>query len=112
MIIGLFVIAAGAFSVYSVFTGGSEPFALFDFEGISIPLSAAIGTNAQGAELPNVDLVSAKILNSTSNVIAHLFLMGFIVSVGYRVAMIGVNLTKPIVVKVDKNKIASVLTPK
>ena len=110
---GLCIIAIGGYSVYAVFTGQIVPFALFNFDAVTVPLSALLGAElALGANsLPDVEIFPAAILNSTTNTLAHLLLMGFVVSVGYRVAMIGVNLLRPIVVKMT-TKNPSVLDPK
>ncbi len=110
---GLLVMVTAAYSTYSVFTGRSTAFNLFSFEGISLPLDAIMGPEfAAAGQTANVELFPAQILNSTTNTLAHLFLMGFIVTVGGKIAMLGVNLLRPIIVKIDEKKIASVLDPK
>jgi hypothetical protein len=119
LLCGLGIMGFGAFSVYSVFTGQASPYMLFEFEAISVPLSALLGSElgASAEGLPDVDLFPADILNSTTNTLAHLLLMGFVVSIGYRLSMIGVNLIRPVVVKMGSNsnlanKKTSVLEPK
>lgn len=100
--VGVGLIAFAALSVYFVFTGRATPFALFNFDGVSIALDP---------KLPEVEVFPADMLNSTTNTLAHLFLMGFIASVGTKIASLGTNLVRPIIVKVDK-KIPSVSDPK
>jgi len=109
--IGIILIGFAIFSVYSVFTGKMVPFELFKFEGVSMPLSAFMGGEVPpGIELPEIEIFPAEVLNSTTNTIAHLFLMGFLAGTGQKIASLGVNLVRPIVVKMEK-KMPSVLDP-
>lgn len=114
LIAGIAIIAFAVFSVYSVFSGRSEPFEVFTFDNISVPLSSLMpsegGAPVGDAEL---DLFSANDLNKTTNTFAHLFLMGFVASVGFKVATLGTNLIRPIVVRVNDQKLkSSILDPK
>lgn len=109
--VGVLVIGIAAVSVYMIFTGQAEPFSLFNFKGVSVPLSALMGTEVpSGIELPEIEIFPGDVLNDTSNTLAHLFLMGFMVSVGYKIASLGINLLRPIIVKMEK-KVPSVLDP-
>lgn len=101
IVVGIALMAIAAFSVYSVFTGSATPFALFNFKGVTITLDP---------NLPEVEVFPAEVINATTNTLAHLFLMGFIVSVGAKIAALGTNLVRPINVKIDK-KIPSILDP-
>ena len=112
IIAGLVITLLAAFSVYSVFAGTVKPFALFNFDGVSIPISTLLGPEFAAVNAPDVEIFPAEVLNSTSNTLAHLFLMGFIVSVGARIANIGTNLVRPIIVKMDAQRVPSVLDPK
>lgn len=97
---GLLAILLPALSVILVFTGNSEPVRVFSFEGIGINANDLVGgqlpTNQQ------IELISPNILNDTSNLIAHLFLMGFISTIGFRIATLGTMLVRPIVVKLKE----------
>lgn len=109
IIVGVVIIAFSALSVYSVFTGQSEPYNLFNFDGISLPVSSLLGPEmAAAGDVPDVELVKPEMLNSTTNTLSHLLLMGFLASVGYRIAMIGANLVRPIVIKTNGKKIQSI----
>lgn len=49
--------------------------------------------------LPNLDIFSGGALDDAINLSIHFFLMSFIGGFGYKIAMIGVNLIRPIVIK-------------
>lgn len=111
--IGFIVIIFAAYSVYSVFTASAEPAQLFNFEGVSLPLSALMGEGAVvSTPSAEIEIFPGEILNKTTNVFAHLFLMGFLASVGFKIAQLGTALVRPIIVKANGNKMASVLDPK
>ena len=101
---GLIIVVFAGFSVYSVFTKNSKPVDLFDFPPVSISADALIsGAGLKQGEAPQMELLPSKILNDTSNLLAHLFLMGFIAGIGSRIASIGVSLLRPIVVKLKSD---------
>jgi hypothetical protein len=54
---------------------------------------------AQMPKTPKTEIISATMLNDSSNIFAHLMLMGFIVSLGYKLANLGIQMLRPIVVK-------------
>ncbi len=106
--VGIIVIALSGYSVFAVFTKQAEPVKLFNFKGIGINVSQ-IASNSLPAELSQfvsknqtpqtTEIISADMLNETSNFIAHYILMGFIASIGFKLASLGVMLVRPIVVK-------------
>lgn len=93
--IGLLLIVVAAFSVFIVFTGGAKPVQLFAMQGIAINL---------GPQLPSNEILPAAMLNDTSNLFAHLVLMGFLASIGQKFASLGIQLLRPIVVKLNEQK--------
>ena len=105
---GIAIILCSAFNVYKVFTRGFEPVQLFDFQGIGLDASSLIGSdlsseqrallNQSGAQT-KLEIVPGSLLNQTSNVMAHLLLMGFLASVGYKIANLGILMLRPVVVK-------------
>lgn len=109
LIIGLIAIFYSAFSVYSVFTGLTQPFNLFSFDAIKIDLGKFIIQSPSDAQVTQ-DIVPADVLNRPMNYIAHLMLMGFLASVGLKVASIGTSLLRPIKLKITEQK-RSVLEP-
>lgn len=110
--VGLFIILFAAYSVFSVFTANSSPAPLFSFEAVSIPLSALMGDGVGVNTSTEIEIFPKEILNETTNTFAHLFLMGFLASVGLKIATLGTQLVRPIIVKVQGSKIASAIEPK
>lgn len=104
---GVMSIIFAALSVYSVFTKKSKPVQLFNFEGISLDVSQLAGQLPQelpdnlppNVSLPKAELIPASVLNESSNIFAHVFLMGFIASAGQKIASLGTQLVRPINVK-------------
>jgi hypothetical protein len=95
---GIFLIVFAAVSVYWVFTDQIQPYDFVKSSSsvISIPLQLVPG--AKPTQLPlNIDqiLPVAKLTNTT----LHIMLMGFLASVGSKLAHIGTSLVRPIVVK-------------
>jgi len=99
--IGLLVIILAGVNVYMVFNKQAMPVQLFSFPPVSVDLSPTGGGGLPpGLTLPKTELLSSEMLNQTSNIAAHFFLMGFVVSIGYRIASLGVSLVRTIEVKV------------
>lgn len=96
LISGIAIILFCAFNVVFVFTGRAQPIQLFNFPAMSLDLGSSLGLPT--ATKPT-EMISAAMLNQTSNIAAHLFLMGFLASIGEKLASLGVQLVRPIVVK-------------
>ncbi len=81
---------------------------LFNFPGISVDvgqlMAGSIPPEAKqlGFKIPSQkqEFLSREMINGPLNLSMHLFLMGFIASIGGRLAQIGTYLLRPIVVKV------------
>lgn len=102
LVVGLILIIYPTFSVYQVFTKKSQPVDLFAFEAISLDFSKyAEGPVPPGTDLTQ-ELVKSEMINEPMNLFAHLFLMGFIASVGLKVASIGTMLVRPIKVNLKE----------
>lgn len=95
--IGLVIITFAGVNVYQVFTHRILPVQLFSFQGISLDAGQLFdpGTKQQAS----LQLISPEMINQTSNVFAHLFLMGFVASIGFKIANLGVGLLRPLEVK-------------
>ena len=98
--VGILTILFTAFSVIQVFTGNAEPVQIFTFEGIGLSASELTGGAIPANE--QIDLISPELINDTSNLFAHIFLMGFISTVGFKLASLGTMMVRPIVVKVHE----------
>ena len=123
--VGVLTIIYAAFSVYQVFTKRVDPINLFNFPAISIDTSQIISSQISQDSLPPelaqmlaksatqqasasakpTEILSADMINQTSNVFAHLFLMGFVASIGHKLAGLGVMLLRPVEVKVRTKEI-------
>lgn len=105
--VGITLIALAVVSVYLVFSGKQQPVQLFSFSGIGIDLAGSIQLPPDAAQYikpgsTKQEIVSADMLNSSSNLFAHIILMGFIVSAGFKIGSLGVQLVRVIEVKVKE----------
>ena len=96
--VGIVVILDSALSVYMVFTKRVTPIDLFSFPGISVDVPRE-NTDSTTQSTQKTELISSAMLNESSNLFAHLMLMGFMASNGSKIAAIGVSMVRPIVVK-------------
>jgi len=96
LILGFAIIVYSSVNVLNVFQGRSQPYNLFSFDSISMDLSSLAGQALPSGEEINQTLVEKDLLNSPMNIMAHLMLMGFIASAGFKIAKIGVTLIRPI----------------
>ena len=112
LVFGLLVMFLSALNVFGVFTKRYNPVQLFNFSGISIDttqmLTGSLSLEAsqllsQGKAKPT-ELISAEMLNSTSNIFAHMILVGFIVGLGYKVSSLGVMMLRPVVVNLKSKE--------
>ena len=95
--VGLVVICLAALNIFQTFTGTLVPYSLFNSQSVSLDL----GTLVPG-QSGKMELFSAKDINLISNLTIHYLLMTFIVSVGYKVASLGIQLLRPISVKLNQ----------
>ncbi|OGM01905.1 hypothetical protein A2115_00460 [Candidatus Woesebacteria bacterium GWA1_41_8] len=105
---GILIILYSAFNVYKVFTKVFQPVELFNFAPIGLDASSLVGSDLppeqrellrQSGGDTKLEIVPSAIINQTSNVLAHLLLMGFLASVGYKIANLGIMMLRPVVVK-------------
>jgi len=108
IIAGIVIIIVAASLVIKVFTGKAEPASVFNFSSISLDASNLVGSDAPpeakealkaSGQAPKLELIPADILNKTSNLLAHLLLMGFVASIGYKIGSLGAMLARPVIVK-------------
>ena len=98
LFLGLLVIGYSSISIYQVFTKKAQPIQLFTGSGISLDLS---GYMPPGTPKSKTDLVPANTLNEISNLSAHYLLMSFLLGVGFKVSTLGIQLLRPIEVKLQ-----------
>lgn len=112
LVAGLTVMIIAAVSVVGVFTGRYKPVQVFNFEGVGLDPSALMpqmqalqqlpGTKDTSQPTKKVEIVSGDMINQSANLFAHLTLMGFLLSLGGKIASLGSELLRPIIVKAGK----------
>lgn len=108
IVLGIVIMLFCAGSVYQVFTKQSQPVTLFQFPGISIDMSKLLASSLpQGlnTDLPEMkqEIFPAEMVNRPMNLIFHTIMMGFIASIGMKIAQIGTMLTRTITVDMKTN---------
>lgn len=131
---GLGLIIGAGVNIYQIVTRQTRPVQIFSFSGISINTDQLLvqeesirlenvtseqqeiinellkeknmnasqeGQNNEGAM---VEILPGDVLTETSNLFAHIFLMGFLASIGSRISSIGVLMVRPIVVKLKQKE--------
>lgn len=101
LIIGILAIVFALTNVYLVFTKNSTPVDLFTFDAISLDFSEFADETPQDTNLVK-ELIKPEVINEPLNYAAYLLFMGFVASIGYKLASVGVMLLRPIKVKVKK----------
>lgn len=104
---GVFTLLFAAFNIYQVFTKQIRPVQVFNLKGISLDTSKIMENSLppefaglmQSNKPSSQEIIPAQMLNDSSNLFAHLLFMGFIASIGVKLATIGTQLIRPIVVK-------------
>lgn len=118
LLLGFVIIVVDAFQVYRVFTKQVPPPQLFNFEGIkldlakltpNLPMSDSVkkimkDNNVNITQLSNgpsepTEILPPDMINDVSNFGIFMFLAGFALNIGYKVASIGVKLIRPIYIK-------------
>jgi len=110
--VGVGIILFSGLSVYQVFTKRAEPVLLFSFPALSIDMSKMLSgalpkeIRDTGYTLPpsKQEILSADMVNQPTNLLFHTVLMGFMVTVGFKIASIGTMMVRTIVVKVKEEE--------
>ena len=89
---GLLVMLYSASSIYLVFTKKAPPIQLFSGDGIKVEIPGSKTSS---------ELIPADQLNEISNLSAHYLLMSFLLGVGFKVGTLGIQLLRPIEVKLN-----------
>jgi len=107
LIVGVLIIFYSGFNVYQVFTKQTSPINLFEFKAIGLDFSKFAETAPPNADMTQ-ELVPSEVLNSPMNYVAHVVLMGFVGSVGYKLASIATMLVRPIKVTLKEQPLPKV----
>lgn len=103
LIVGIAIIGFSLFNIYQVFNKQIKPVEFFSFPSVSIDPSTLIqipGVNPSKAQ--KAELLPGSILSESSNLFAHIFFMGFVVNVGYKIASLGVQMLRPVKVNLKQ----------
>jgi len=108
--VGVLTISFSGLSVYQVFTKKTLPVALFSFKGISIDMSKMLSASLpaelrnSGVTLPpaQTEIIPAEMVNLPTNFLFHTILMGFLSSVGLKIAQVGTYMVRTIEVTVKE----------
>lgn len=115
---GIIFIGFSTYSLYSVFVKKAKPINLFSYPAISIDpnqfapqlsipsqisLPPETAQNLEQLQVENqtkkTEIISADMLNDSANIFAHLMLMGFLATIGFKLASLGISLIRPIIVR-------------
>ncbi len=94
LILGLVIIVASALNIYQVFILSKQPLQIFNFNSVSMSASDITGVELPSNQNPQLELFSADMLNKPLNLMSQLFLMGFMASIGYKIASLGIQLMR------------------
>ena len=101
--LGLFTIIFSALNLYEVYTGHKSAPVLINQTGIGLNLSQMIDSQAKLTAIPvqtgSIELFSAATVNTSLNLFFYFLLMSFISVCGFKVALLGVQLLRPINIK-------------
>ncbi|MBI4136427.1 hypothetical protein HY469_00030 [Candidatus Roizmanbacteria bacterium] len=108
---GLILILFATVNIILVLTAKIDPIAFYKPEDISLDFSWMIPSyqipglpEAIRPEETQSPSVKSEVLANSLNVLLHLFLMGFLVNVGSRIATLGTNLIRPVIVKLNQTE--------
>ena len=110
LVVGLVIIVFTLLNIFGLFTGKTTPASIFDLPGIEVDLGQsyevslppdmeAAGVKVQQPQSNKQELLPGVTLTQTTNFFAHLVILGFISSAGFKIARLGTQLIRPIIVK-------------
>ncbi len=122
LIIGILLMIFATSQIIMVFTGRATPIKIFKTEESSTQGTGSFNpqelikqfqdTNTQGSSLPtqmpNVQLIDTKALNDILNLTVYYLIMQFLLSLGYKLASLGIQLLRPIVVQMKNRTLEQV----
>ena len=104
LFLGIALILFAALRVYVVYTTKAEPIQLIDPQSnLGFNLSLPNEITGQNMKVP-VQMGQLQPMITLINNFVYLIFMGFFASIGFKIAMLGVNLIRPIVIKAKESK--------
>ncbi|GEM_PF-1263392 len=110
---GLAIMVFAFYQVYLVFTNNAKPIKLFSGNPLTNNLlqqsAPSIRSPQEGMTIPmpQIQVVPQETLNEALDTIAYYFLMSFVMGFGFKVSLIGVQLLRPIEVKLKTKEVES-----
>lgn len=114
--IGLLLMTFATIQIVLVFTGRAKPMEIFNYDSTADPTNSfdpqALMQQFQNPDgqtstipssFPNVQLIDPKALNDILNLAVYFVIMQFLLSMGFKLASLGIQLLRPIVVQM-KNR--------
>jgi len=113
--VGVLVMVAAMFNIYSIFVLKERPINLISMPAISLDMSNMVGAEVSPEQLESLksqgklttELMSGEALNQPLNLAAHLFLVGFFLNSGFKLASLGVQFVRPIKVKLRESVVVN-----
>lgn len=107
--LGIFTMIVAFVYMLLVFTGNREPAGVFAIDAPTIDLGSMLAPSlAQGQSVPlpssEIEVIPTESFNKILNMSLTFFLMGFVVTFGFRIASLGVMLVRPIKVPVKESQ--------
>jgi hypothetical protein len=100
LLLGLGQIAFSGLNIYQVFTGQVKPIKTFELHGVSLDFSTLVPPDILNSQTsPKTEIISSSTINDISNLTAHYLLISFLASLGFKVSSLGIQLLRPIEVK-------------
>lgn len=114
---GIAIIAFSGFQVYSLFTKRIEPVEIFNFSGVSIDTGQIVAESlpeefaqiVKGQSQPQkTEVLTPDMLNKPLNIFAYVVFMGFMSSIGFKIAQLGAIMVRPAKVELKEQTIRRV----
>lgn len=101
---GLIIIVISALSAFSILTKSAQPVKFLNLSSISLDINQLLAGSLPAelrGQLPKIqgtptELFPSSALNFTFNLTLHLLLLGFFVTIGYKISQLGIQLLRPI----------------
>ena len=118
LLVGIAIMIFCVANVFLVFTNKIKPFEAFNLSSSGSSNSSGVNVNdlvaqmkkgnlegsGQSLPLPKLDILPPEVLNQTLNMTTHFFLMSFLLGFGFKLSTLGVQLIRPINVKLKSNE--------
>ncbi len=118
LFIGIIVMVFCVVNIFMVFTSKAKPFSVFNLSSNNSSSNSVTSLNIEDLlnqlqtsnesklnsfPQPNIDILPPEVLNQSLNLTTHFFLMSFILGFGFKLASLGVQLVRPINVKLNSS---------